>query len=294
MAVYRHQYHRYEGELTRSLRRMQVIPRYAFRRVFRMRIFLVFFVVCFATPAGAAALIYLTHNLTLLDTFGLKSADLVAIDASFFLRVLTVQGTFAFLLTVFVGPGIISPDLVNNGLPLYLSRLRPAEYVAGKLSILAILLSLVTWVPLTALYFLQAGLQGGDWFQANLRLLAAGFWGSLVWIAFLSLLALAASAWVRWKPVAGAAIFGSFLVAAGTGATVNLLFSTYWGDLLNFNRVIDSIWVRLYFPSGEVPFRIGIVAPQIPISAAWAAMIFACLIFLLLLARKLKAYEVIR
>ncbi|HUG43308.1 MAG TPA: hypothetical protein VMN76_03600 [Acidobacteriota bacterium] len=294
MAVYRRRYRRYKGELTSRLRRIQAIPRTAIRRVFQMRIFLAFFLLCLIAPIGAGFLIYLTHNLTLLDTFGVKASDLVAIDASFFLRILSIQGTFAFLLTVFVGPGLISPDLVNNGLPLYLCRLRRFEYVAGKMSILVVLLSLITWIPLTLLYLLQAGFAGGGWLLENSRIAMAGFAGSLVWIVLLSLLALSVSAWVRWKAVAGAAIFGSLLVGAGAGEAINALFFTRWGDLLQLNRVIDTIWVHLFFPFGEAPFRFALLAPEIPVSAAWIAVFLVSAFFLLLLGRKLRAYEVVR
>ena len=54
----------------------------------------------------------------------------------------------ALFLAAFVGPGQVSPDLANNALSLYLARpFSRAEYVLGKMSVLVILLSLMTWVP---------------------------------------------------------------------------------------------------------------------------------------------------
>ena len=51
---------------------------------------------------------------------------------------------FAAILGPLVGPVLVSPDLVNNALPLYFSRpFSRAEYVLGKVSVLALLLSLV-------------------------------------------------------------------------------------------------------------------------------------------------------
>ena len=53
-----------------------------------------------------------------------------------------------FFLAAFVGPGLISPDLSHNGLPLYLARpFSRAEYVLGKMSVLVGLMSLMTWIP---------------------------------------------------------------------------------------------------------------------------------------------------
>src|SRR6266852_1287555 len=68
----------------------------------------------------------------------------------------SVQGVFAFLLTAFTGPGLISPDLANGALPLYFCRpFSRAEYVIGKSSVLAILLSQITWVPGLVLFAVQ-------------------------------------------------------------------------------------------------------------------------------------------
>ena len=51
----------------------------------------------------------------------------------------------------------MSPDLRNNGLPLYLSRpFSRTEYVLGKMSVLLILLSAITWVPGLLLFLFQA------------------------------------------------------------------------------------------------------------------------------------------
>ena len=52
--------------------------------------------------------------------------------------------------------------------------------------------------------------------------LAVGlFFGSWVWMLVLALMALALSAWVKWKPAAGALMFGVFFVAAGFGVAIN-------------------------------------------------------------------------
>ena len=47
------------------------------------------------------------------------------------------------------------------------------------------------------------------------RIASGIFFGAWVWILLLALLALALSAWVKWKPAAGALMFGVFFVAGG-------------------------------------------------------------------------------
>jgi hypothetical protein len=54
------------------------------------------------------------------------------INNTFFYIFNNVQCTLAFLLTTFIGPGLVSPDLVNNA-PLYFIRpISRTEYVLGR------------------------------------------------------------------------------------------------------------------------------------------------------------------
>ncbi len=161
MAVYEHLYGAYEGESHSALSRFLVIPRYALREVFKSKLFTGIFIVCFIYPLIAAILVYLHHNVNALALLQINVRELLPIDASFFRTFLEVQGGFAFILTVLVAPPLISRDLSNNALPLYLSRpLSRTEYVLGKMTVVVFLLSLVTWVPGLLIFFFQASLAG--------------------------------------------------------------------------------------------------------------------------------------
>src|SRR5438067_11986990 len=93
---------------------------------------------------------------------------LFEINGSFFGIYLGVQGALSFILTAFIGPGLVSPDLANGALTLYLCRpLSRTEYVLGKMSVLAIQLSWITWIPGLLLFFVQAGLSGPHWLIVN-------------------------------------------------------------------------------------------------------------------------------
>src|ERR1700677_1546226 len=110
------------------------------------------------------------------------------------------------------------------------------------MSVLIVLMSLMTWIPGLLLFGLQGYLEGGGWAQDNVRIALGFFLGSWVWILLLSLLALALSAWVKWKPAAGALVFGVFFVAAAFGATINAIQRTNWGHLFNIGYLdpVDS------------------------------------------------------
>jgi ABC-2 type transport system permease protein len=296
MAVYKHRYTRYRGDLTAGWQRLLVLPRYAYRRVFRSRFFLAFFVLCFVAPLGAAVLIYLRHNLSALALLGIPAEAMLPVDAGFFKTLLGIQGGLAFLLTVFVGPGLVSPDLTHNALPLYFSRpFSRAQYVLGKLSVLFILLSAVTWIPLALLFLLQANLAGDGWMMENARILAAIVLGSWVWLLSLSLPALALSAWVRWRAVAGALLFAVFIVGRGFRHAFNEILVTRWGELFDINRMVQIIWNWLFLGEELESQRIrGVTIETIPVWSAWVGLGILFGFCLLLLARRLRAYEVVR
>lgn len=296
MAVYKHHYRPYEGDLTARWQRWLVLPRYAYRRVFQSRFFLIFYVLCFVVPAGAAVLIYLKHNLSALELLHLPATDLFAIDGTFFRWLLQFQGGLVFLLTVLVGPGLVSPDLTNNGLALYLSRpFSKSDYVVGKLAVLLILQSSISWLPLTVLFFLQASLAGGEWMLENGWILLSVFAGAWVWMLVLSLMALALSAWVRWRAVAGALMFGVFFVSQGFGQALNEILVTRWGGLFKLNDLVGLVWRSLFGEPVGTGQRIhGVLVGQIPVWSAWTALAVVCLICLGLLSRRIRAYEVVR
>jgi ABC-2 type transport system permease protein len=151
--------------------------------------------------------------------------------------------------------------------------------------VLVVLLSAITWIPGLLLFLLQAYLEGGGWLTSNLRIAVAIVVASWVWILMLSLLALAVSATVKWKPVAAAALVAVFFVLAGLGSTLNAALGTQWGFLLNLALMIETVWAKLF----GVPFP-----SLIPVGAAWASLLTVTALSLLMLSRKLRAYEVVR
>jgi ABC-2 type transport system permease protein len=300
MAVYKKTYRPYDGGLTSSISRFLVIPRYAFEDLHRSRFLTIFFIASFIYPLICALIIYVQHNASVLALFGARDASrLINIGVTFFMSLLGWQSMMALFLASFIGPGQVSPDLANNALSLYLARpFSRTEYVLGKMSVLLILLSLMTWVPGLLLFALQGYLEGWTWVQANSQIGSAIFLGSWIWILILSLLALALSAWVKWKPAAGALMFGVFFVAAAFGAIINGVQRTNWGNIFNISYLIGRVWVKLFegnnqTTSGAVFFRAR-AEEAIPVWACWTALIALCLICLYMLARKIRGTEVVR
>ena len=304
MAVYEHTYKQYLGKLTPEWSRFLVIPRHAFRDVFKSKLFTAFFVVCFIPLLIEAILIYLHHNVNALAILKVNVRELIPIDAFFFQTFVNLQGTFAFFVTLLVGPPLVARDLRNNALPLYLCRpFSRTEYVLGKMSVLLILLSAVTWAPQLLLFLLQSYLEGASWFVNNLSIASAIFIGSVVWILLLALLSQAISALVKWRVIASAALLGILFIPSVFGEVINQIFLTRWGNIISLGALIKNVTSGLFGTfvqaSGHVTAwdgRIGreIVLNEPPLWASWFALFVVSVICLALLARKVKAYEVVK
>src|SRR5437870_2789650 len=300
MAVYEHTYKRYAGPLTPEWRRFLIIPRYAFRDVFKSKLFTAFFVLCFIPLLVEAILIYLHHNVNALGVLKVNVRELLPIDAFFFETFVNLQSGFAFFVTLLVGPPLVSRDLRNNALPLYLCRpFTRTEYVLGKMSVLLILLSAITWIPQLLLFLFQSYLDGASWFIANLWMASAIFIGGVVWILLLALLSQAVSAFVKWRVIASAALLGLFFIPSIFGEVVNNIFLTRWGNIVSLSALMRNITAGLFGTfvrtTGQITDFDGHVAREIilnepPLWCSWAALFLICAICLSLLARKVKAY----
>src|ERR1051325_6411111 len=112
--------------------------------------------------------------------------------------------------------------------------------------------------------------------RTNIRFATGTFFGAWIWILILSLLALALSAWVKWKPAAGGLMFGVFFVAGAFGAIVNGVQRTNWGNLFNISYLIGRVWVQLFeggnqTTTGAVFFRAR-AEEALPLWTCWAAL----------------------
>ncbi len=292
MAVYKRSYRPYDGPLTPERWRFLVVPRYALAELFESRVLLTFVMLCLVPFLVEAAGVYVANSQAARALLRI-SGNPDPMRAEFFAGVLTVQGVLAFLLTAWVAPVLVSPDLVNGALPLYLSRpLSRAQYVLGKASALAALLSLVTWLPVLTLYAIQSSLAPG-FFAANLRVAGAAFAGSWVWIAVLTLLGLALSAWIRFRLVASGSLVAIFFVGFAIGEVWREVLQNSWGRLGNLPYLIFVVWLDLFgITQGprDGPMRF---FAELPLWAAWGALASVCAVSLWMLDRRLRAREAV-
>jgi hypothetical protein len=109
--------------------------------------------------------------------------------------------------------------------------------------------------------------------------------GSLVWIVVISVLALAISALVRWRPLAGFFLLAIYFAGEFFAFIVRQLFDTDAGQLVNIRRLIRIVWAGL----------LGTEVPEGPPGwLAWAGLAAIVAVSMLLLRKQIRAYEVVR
>jgi ABC-2 type transport system permease protein len=306
MAVYEQTYKPYKGKLTPEWSRFLTLPRHTLRGVFNFKLFTAFYVVCFIPLLVEAVLIYLHHNVTALQIMNLNARQLIPIDGSFFQTFVNIQGGFAFFVALLVGPPLVSRDLRNNALPLYLCRpFSRTEYVMGKMSVLIILLSWITWVPQLLMFLFQSYLEGFAWFRDNLWIASGIVIGGLVWILLLGLLSQTVSALLKWRIIASGAMLGLVFIPSVFAGIVNFIFQTRWANIISlfalmgnvtaglfgtFDRVTGSVQITDFENNGLV--QVQLLEP--PLWCCWAALFIFSAVCLAILHWKVKAYEVVR
>lgn len=305
MAVYEQTYKPYKGTLTPEWSRFLIVPRNTLRGVFNSKLFTAFYVICFLPSLIEAVFIYLHHNVTALAIMNLNARQLIPIDGSFFQTFVIIQGCLAFFVALLVGPPLVSRDLRNNALPLYLCRpFSRTEYVMGKMSVLLILLSWITWVPQLLMFLFQSYLEGFTWFRDNLWIASAIIISGLVWILLLALLSQTISALVKWRIVASGVMLGLIFIPSVFAGIVNTLFLTHWANIISLFGLMYNVTAGLFGTFDRVAARVQItdfsdnvrevLVMEPPLWCSWTALFIFCAVCLAILHWKVKAYEVVR
>ncbi|RLE34679.1 MAG: hypothetical protein DRJ61_04695 [Acidobacteria bacterium] len=271
----------WEGSVTPASRRFLVLTRYALKDVFESRVFLAFYILCLIPSAAALLAIYFSHNTQFLEQFAGIDSWFAKAPNWIFLHLFGWQAMPAFLVAVIATPPLIAADIGNNALQVILARpIGRREYVLGKMVVVFLLLSPITWIPGLLTFGLQAILAGGQWTAENLRIAVAFFVGHVVWILVVTMLCLAVSAWIRLAAFSRGALLAIFIISAVAGRLVNTVTRSSIGDLLHLSRAIESIVLRFF---GAAP------PSGLPSPANWLTLVMVVLGALWVLNLRLRA-----
>ena len=168
--------------------------------------------------------------------------------AETFRQFLEQQDFFVFVITVYVGAGLIANDRRANALQIYLSKpLMRSEYILGKLAVLFTFLALVTFVPAMLLLWLKVMFDGNFAFlRANLFLIPAITVGSLLQVVLASFTMLALSSLSKSARYVGILYVGiTFFTSAIYGVLYAITGSSRvsWISIgANLSQVVDVIF----------------------------------------------------
>jgi len=289
LSVYKHEYRAYTGALTPLWSRVVVVVRYAIAEAWSSRITVALFILSMLPVVVYLVGIYLANN-SLARAIIMRRDNGFEIGAGFFLNLLATQCWIALGISAWIAPRLVSFDLADNALPILLSHpISRFGYVMGKLIALLACLSPVTWIPCLLLFAYQGYSSAHPWFMANLRIAGGLLVGSLLWIAFLSILGLAISAWVKWRVVATGAIFAVVFVPAGIGGIITGVLRTRWGFLLNAPVMMTQLWQRLLGAPEMMRDQL-----HLPTVAILIVLTLVCGICVLMLNARIRGREVVR
>src|SRR5687767_11565006 len=241
MPIHDQSYRRYAGGRTLPGRGWTVIAWAGIRNMVRKRAFMGLLLFAWMPFVVRAVQIYLATNF--------PQMALIAPTAETFREFLEQQDFFVFVVTIYVGAGLIANDRRANALQIYLSKpLLRSEYIAGKAAVLFAFLMLVTWLPAMLLLLVQVMFAGSFAFVSkNLFLFPAITVASLVQALLATFTMLALSSLSKSSRYVGilyagiifftAAIYGAMY--AITGGSTQL---SYLSLSANLNQVTDVIF----------------------------------------------------
>jgi ABC-2 type transport system permease protein len=271
-------YQRYAGSRALVGTAWQVIASAGIRRVLVQRKWLGLLLVAWMPFFVRAVQAYAAVNV--------PQASMLALSGSTYRDFLGTQYGFVFFVTIFIGAPLIASDRRANALQLYLSKpLTRWEYIAGKLTVLFLLLLSVTFLPAILLLVVQIALAGSFAFlRANFYLVPAITLYSLLMVLLASCTMLALSSLSkspRFVAVmyTGLAFFTSALYQAVRGITGSSAFA--W---LSPNDALELIGDAIF----RQPLR-----HDLPLWAAVLVVVGLIGASMIVLDRRVRAVEVV-
>jgi ABC-type transport system involved in multi-copper enzyme maturation permease subunit len=240
MPIHDQSYRRYLGGKAALGRGWTVIARAGIRNMITKRTFIGLMLFAWFPFIVRAVQIYIASNV--------PQAALLAPTAETFREFLEQQDFFVFIVTIYVGAGLIANDRRANALQIYLSKpLMRAEYIAGKAAVLFTFLMLVTWVPAILLLLVQIMFAGSFAFvKANLFLFPAITVAALLQVMLATFTMLALSSLSKSSRYVGILYAGAlFFTAAIYGAMYAITGSSTLSYLslgANLAQVVDVIF----------------------------------------------------
>ena len=255
MPIHDQSYRHYAGLKTVAGRSWLVIAGAGIRQFIRKRAFIGLMLFALSPFIVRAVQLWISANY--------PQASILAPSAETFRQFLEQQDFFVFIITIWIGSGLIANDRRANALQIYLSKpLMRSEYILGKLAVLFSFLLLVTLVPALLLLLLKVVFDGNFTFlKNNLFLIPAIVVGSLLQVILSSFTMLALSSLSKSARYVGILYVGiTFFTSAIYGALYAITGSSRvsWISVgANLQQVVDVIF-RLK-PRYATPWQVSLL-----------------------------------
>ncbi len=244
----------------------------------RRRAFMGLLIVAWIPFVVRASQLFLASNFS--------QATFLAPSPQTFRDFLAQQGLFVFLVTVYTGAGLIANDRRANALQLYLSKpVTRAEYIAGKMAVLATFLMGITWLPAVLLLVLQIAFSGSfAFFRANSGLLASITVYCLVQTLVISFGMLALSALSRSSRFVGILYAGLLLFSDAMFHTLRVITRSTTISWISVPASLEQV--------GDAIFR---QAPRYdtPVAVSFVVLLGLVVVAASVLERRVRGVEVV-
>ena len=256
MPIHDQSYRRYGGQRAPLGRSWTVIAQAGIMNMLRKRMFIVLLLAAWVPFVVHAVLVYFSVNYP-------QTAAWFSPDAKMFRGFLEWQDFFVFVMTIYVGAGLIANDRRANALQIYLSKpLLRAEYIAGKAAILFTFLMLVTFLPAMLLLFLQVMFSGSfEFIKNHLFLFPAITVATVLQAALASLSMLALSSLSKSARYVGILFAGIIFFTLAIFAVLYLITGSsgvsWIAVTTNLAQVLDVIFRQT--PRFDTPWQVSLV-----------------------------------
>jgi ABC-2 type transport system permease protein len=279
MPIHDQSYRRYRGKREDVRSAWTVIAMTGINTMLRKRAFLAVLFAAWVPFLVRAVQIYLAANYT-------QAAAIMSANAQTFRSFLEQQTFWVFVMSVYVGAGLIANDRRANALQIYLSKpLTRADYIGGKVAILAAFLLLVTWVPALLLLFLQAAFSGSFTFlRENIYLVPAITISSLLMVAMAAFAMLALSSLSKSSRYVAILYTGIMLFTNAVFGVLRLATGGTSVSWISFTASLDQVCDVIF----RLPARY-----DTPVGVSFLVVLAVIIVSLSVLERRVRGVEVV-
>lgn len=279
MPIHDQSYRRYGGEKRPVTSAWTVIARAGLMSFLSRRAFLGLLIIAWIPFIVRASQLFLASNFS-------QAATFLAPSAQTFRDFLGQQGIFVFLITVYVGAGLIANDRRANALQLYLSKpVTRAEYILGKMTVLATFLLGVTWLPAILLLTLQIAFSGNfSFLKANSSLIASVTLYCLLVVIVITFSMTALSSLSRSSRFVGILFAGALLFSDAMFNALRFITGSTTISWVSIQASLDQV--------GDVIFR-QTPRHQTPVAVSFLVLLAVVVISASVLERRVRGVEVV-